>query len=133
VVVERPALRPVDTPLASLGAHDPLAWIRARRYKDYAYTQVFLPDAPFGCKSGQRQAGLWDIAAQARTKPRGAACNDLGVLPVASENGTLLGIFFLLVLIVGLAGTIALWFFVIRNAPPDGSDIGRHPDADKDD
>jgi hypothetical protein len=55
------------------------------------------------------------------------------VLLIATEDGVLLGIFFLLVLIAGLAGTVALWFFVIRNAPADGSDIGRHPDAENDD
>jgi hypothetical protein len=54
------------------------------------------------------------------------------VLFIASEDGVLLGIFFLLVLIVGLVGTVALWFFVIRHAPADGSDIGRHPDAERD-
>jgi hypothetical protein len=52
---------------------------------------------------------------------------------LASESGTFLGIFFLLVMILGLAGTVALWFFVVRNAPADGSDIGVHPDADQDD
>jgi hypothetical protein len=54
------------------------------------------------------------------------------VVVLASESGTVLGIFFLLVLIVGLAGTAALWYFVIRNAPADGSDIGYHPDRDPD-
>jgi hypothetical protein len=55
------------------------------------------------------------------------------VLPIASDDGVFLGVFFLLVLIVGLVGTVALWFFVIRHAPADGSDIGRHPDAESDD
>jgi hypothetical protein len=62
-----------------------------------------------------------------------AACKDVGVALLASENGTLLGIFFLLVMIVGLAGTVALWFFVMRNAPADGSDSGVQPDVDNDD
>ena len=54
------------------------------------------------------------------------------MLALASESGTVIGIFFLLVLIVGLVGTGALWYFVIRNAPADGSDIGFHPDEDRD-
>ena len=51
----------------------------------------------------------------------------------ASESGTFLGIFFLLVMIVGLVGTVALWFFVMRNAPADGSDSGVQPDVENDD
>jgi hypothetical protein len=51
---------------------------------------------------------------------------------LASENGALLGVFFLLVMIIGIAATIALWFFVMRHAPPDGSDSGRAPEPQPD-
>jgi hypothetical protein len=48
----------------------------------------------------------------------------------ATQQGAVLGVFFAVVLVAGFVGVFVLWRFVIRNAPPDGSDIGRAPDAD---
>jgi hypothetical protein len=47
---------------------------------------------------------------------------------LASESGDFLGFIALLALIVGVAGTIALFVFFMRHAPPDGSDPGFAPD-----
>lgn len=50
----------------------------------------------------------------------------------ASSPPIFLGIFSLVVLILGFAGVFALAVYVIKHAPKDGSDIGRDPRLDAD-
>ena len=46
------------------------------------------------------------------------------MLTLAANDGRALGIFSVVVLVAGFVAVGALWWFVIRTAPPDGSDIG---------
>jgi hypothetical protein len=54
------------------------------------------------------------------------------VLAVSHAARALLGALGIATLVLGFAAVIALAVFVIRRAPPDGSDVGRDPRLDQD-
>lgn len=49
------------------------------------------------------------------------------LLAISSSGRTLLGVLGVATLVIGFAAVIALAIYVIRRAPPDGSDVGRDP------
>ena len=54
------------------------------------------------------------------------------LLAVTHAGRTLLAVLGVATLVIGFAAVLGLAIFVIRRAPPDGSDIGRDPRLDAD-
>ena len=54
------------------------------------------------------------------------------LLAASSHPPALLGVFGLVILVLGFVAVGALAYYVIKRAPKDGSDIGRDPRLDPD-